>query len=183
MTTATRPPDTETGAETDTSPGRRRFGLTSVLGRQPLGILFAAPYALFLAVIFAYPIGLAVWISFHDYFFTAPGVAVDRPFVGLDNYIDVLSDPAVRKSFLNVLIFLVINVPLTVKEIQAAAFFKEIAPDSFRISLRSKGDVDVNRVAIVFGGGGHKNAAGCTINGAYSDVRKQLLAELKRSLV
>ncbi len=75
-----------------------------------------------------------------------------------------------------------INVPLTVKEIQAVAFFKEIAPDSFRISLRSKGDVDVNRVASVFGGGGHKNAAGCTLHGPYSDVRARLLAELTQVL-
>ena len=66
-----------------------------------------------------------------------------------------------------------INIPLTVKDIQAVAFFKEIAPDSFRISLRSKGDVDVNRVANAFGGGGHKNAAGCTMNGPYAEVRAQ----------
>ncbi len=85
-----------------------------VLGRQPLGILFAAPYAVFLALIFAYPLGLAVWISFHDYFFAAPGVPVDRPFVGLANYAKVLGDPDVRRSFVNVAIFLVINVPLTV---------------------------------------------------------------------
>ena len=65
-----------------------------------------------------------------------------------------------------------INIPLTVKDIQAVAFFKEIAPDSYRISMRSKGDVDVNRVANTFGGGGHKNAAGCSLNGAYPDVRK-----------
>ena len=51
-----------------------------ILGRQPLGLLFAAPYALFLAMVFAYPLGLAVWMSFHDYFFAAPGVPVDRPF-------------------------------------------------------------------------------------------------------
>ena len=85
-----------------------------VLGRQPLGILFAAPYAVFLALIFAYPLGLAVWISFHDYFFAAPGVPVDRPFVGFANYAKVLGDPDVRRSFVNVAIFLVINVPLTV---------------------------------------------------------------------
>ncbi len=91
---------------------RRR--LTTVFGRQPLGMLFAAPYAVFLAAIFAYPLGLAVWISFHDYFFAAPGAQVARPFVGLANYRTVLSDPAVRQSFLNVLEFLVINVPLTV---------------------------------------------------------------------
>ncbi|MGZ4460869.1 MAG: carbohydrate ABC transporter permease, partial [Nocardioidaceae bacterium] len=81
---------------------------------QPLGILFAAPYAVFLAAIFAYPLGLAVWISFHDYFFAAPGAQVARPFVGFDNYKTVLTDPAVQKSFVNVLEFLVINVPLTV---------------------------------------------------------------------
>jgi multiple sugar transport system permease protein len=74
----------------------------------------AAPYAVFLAAIFAYPLGLAVWISFHDYFFAAPGAAVPRPFVGFDNYAAVFSDPAVRRSFVNVGIFLIINVPMTV---------------------------------------------------------------------
>jgi len=88
--------------------------LTKLFGRQPLGTVFAAPYALFLALIFAYPLGLAVWISFHDYFFTAPGAQVDRPFVGLENYQAVLADPDVRRAFFNVAVFLVINVPLTV---------------------------------------------------------------------
>jgi multiple sugar transport system permease protein len=87
---------------------------TGILGRQPIGILLSAPYAVFIAAVFAYPLGLAVWISFREYIFTAPGVSVPRPFVGLDNYVEVLSDPAVRRSFLNILIFLVINVPLTV---------------------------------------------------------------------
>ena len=92
----------------------RRSWSTRVLGRHPLGILFATPYAVFLALVFAYPLVLAVWISFHDYFFAAPGAQVARPFVGLDNYKAVLSDPGVRRSFLNVAEFLVINVPLTV---------------------------------------------------------------------
>jgi multiple sugar transport system permease protein len=88
--------------------------LASVLGRQPLGILLSAPYAVFLVAVFAYPLVLAVWMSFHDYFFTAPGVDVPRPFVGLDNYKEVLSDPDVRQAFGNVVEFLLINVPLTV---------------------------------------------------------------------
>jgi phosphoesterase RecJ-like protein len=75
-----------------------------------------------------------------------------------------------------------INIPLNVKDILAVAFFKEIAPDDFRVSLRSKGDVDVNRVANAFGGGGHKNAAGCTLNGPYPEVRRKLVAELTRAL-
>jgi multiple sugar transport system permease protein len=85
----------------------------AVLGRHPVGMILAAPYAVYLAVIFAYPFGFAVWMSFHDYFFAAPGAIVDHPFVGFDNYTAVLSDPAVRQAFKNIVIFLVINVPLT----------------------------------------------------------------------
>jgi multiple sugar transport system permease protein len=95
-------------------PGRRGGLLSTVLGTQPIGTTFVAPYVVFLAAVFAYPLGLAVYMSFHDYFFAAPGAVVDRPFVGFENYVTVLSDPAVRRSFLNVGIFLVINVPLTV---------------------------------------------------------------------
>ena len=95
-------------------PKRRSRRLTTMFGRQPLGMALAAPYVVFLALVFAYPLGLAVYMSFHRYFFTAPGVQVARPFVGLDNYKAALSDPAVQRSFLNVVEFLVINVPLTV---------------------------------------------------------------------
>jgi multiple sugar transport system permease protein len=93
--------------------GRRRRTSRPARGGV-LGLLFSAPYAVFLALMFAYPLGFAVWISFHDYFFTAPGVEVPKPFVGWDNYQAVLSDPDVREAFGNVVIFLVINVPLTV---------------------------------------------------------------------
>lgn len=85
-----------------------------LLGRQPIGAIFVAPYAVFLAVVFAYPLVFAVYMSFHRYFFTAPGAIVDRPFVGLANYWAVLTDPAVARSFGNIAVFLVINVPLTV---------------------------------------------------------------------
>jgi multiple sugar transport system permease protein len=85
-----------------------------LLGDLPVGMLLSAPYAVFVAVVFAYPLGFAVWMSFHDYFFTAPGVSVPHPFVGLDNFQTVLRDPVVRDSFVHVVVFLVINVPLTV---------------------------------------------------------------------
>ncbi|BDV29911.1 carbohydrate ABC transporter permease [Microbacterium terricola] len=92
-------------------PARKRRRL---LGRHPLGLLLAAPYIVFVLVVFAYPVVFAVWISFHDYFFAAPGAVVDRPFVGFDNYVDVLTDSDVWQSFRNVAVFLIINVPLTV---------------------------------------------------------------------
>ena len=91
----------------------RRVGVR-ILGKHPLGWLFSAPYLIFVLLIFAYPLILAGYMSFHDYFFAAPGVKVDRPFVGLENYLTVFTDPAVRRSFVNVGIFLIINVPLTV---------------------------------------------------------------------
>jgi bifunctional oligoribonuclease and PAP phosphatase NrnA len=64
-----------------------------------------------------------------------------------------------------------VNMPLTVGDIEAVAFFKEIDAHHHRVSLRSKGDVDVGQVARQFGGGGHKNAAGCTLMGSYDKVR------------
>lgn len=84
------------------------------LGENPLGILLSAPYAAFVVVVFLVPFGFGVWMSFHDFYFTAPGVEVPHPFVGLENFFEVLGDPVVRQAFLNLLVFLVINVPLTV---------------------------------------------------------------------
>jgi len=85
-----------------------------VLGRHPLGLAFVSPYLAFVMAIFAYPIVFSIYMSLHDYFFAAPGAVVDRPWVGLENYSTVVSDPDVRRAFLNVGIFLAINVPVTV---------------------------------------------------------------------
>lgn len=71
-----------------------------------------------------------------------------------------------------------INLPLGVRAIQAAVFFKEAEDGHWRVSLRSKGDIDVGRVARGFGGGGHKNASGCTLHGPLEDVRATILAQL-----
>ena len=77
-------------------------------------MILSAPYALFLVVVFVYPLGLGAWIAFHKYSFAAPNAKVDRPFVGFDNFVRVLQDPDVVASFKHVGIFLVINVPLTI---------------------------------------------------------------------
>ena len=97
-----------TAATAPRPPARRRLPLPRV------GTWFVTPYVVFLLAVFAYPLLYNLWISFHRFYFTAPGAHVDSPWVGLDNYRDVLSDPVVRKSFANIGIFLVINVPLTV---------------------------------------------------------------------
>jgi phosphoesterase RecJ-like protein len=65
----------------------------------------------------------------------------------------------------------IVNLPLTVKEIEAVAFFKEAGPDDWRVSMRSKGEIDVNAIAAEFGGGGHKNASGCSATGRFEDLK------------
>ncbi len=59
-----------------------------------------------------------------------------------------------------------INFPLTVRAIEAVVFFKEHGPDDWRVSMRSKGAVNINAVAREFGGGGHINASGCGAKGS-----------------
>ncbi len=93
----------------------RQHGWTRrLIGRNPIGVAFVAPYVIFLAALFGYPLLLALYISFFDYFFAAPGAVVDRPFVGLANYVQILSDPVFLRSVFNVAEFILINVPLTV---------------------------------------------------------------------
>lgn len=71
-----------------------------------------------------------------------------------------------------------INFPLTVKDIQAVAFFKESGPDDWRISLRSKGAVDTGAIAKQLGGGGHTNASGCGWQGPLADGQAFIARQL-----
>ena len=57
-----------------------------------------------------------------------------------------------------------VNYPLSLQDIEASAFFRQVDDRNFRISLRSKTKVDVSRVAAQFGGGGHVRAAGFSLN-------------------
>ena len=75
-----------------------------------------------------------------------------------------------------------INLPLTVKEIHAVVFFKQSEGEEYRVSMRSKGDIDIGAVAKEFGGGGHKNAAGCTVNGAIDALQKLFVEKIERAI-
>jgi phosphoesterase RecJ-like protein len=60
------------------------------------------------------------------------------------------------------------------KGVEVAAFFRQIGERKFKISMRSKGDVDVAAVAQTFGGGGHRKAAGCVMEGDINEVKNKL---------
>ena len=72
-----------------------------------------------------------------------------------------------------------VNFPLSVGDVHAVALFKEGAPGVYRTSLRSKGDVNVAKVAEFFGGGGHRNAAGCTLSGSWEEIERQVVQLLQ----
>jgi phosphoesterase RecJ-like protein len=75
-----------------------------------------------------------------------------------------------------------INLPLTVKEVQAVVFFKQIAGDEYRVSMRSKGPIDIGAVAKEFGGGGHRNAAGCAATGSIAALRIMFVEKIGRAI-
>jgi len=74
-----------------------------------------------------------------------------------------------------------VNYALSMADVQVAIFFRELPDRRYRISLRSKGAVNVSKVAEHFGGGGHKCASGCSLEGplavAVSRVVDRLRAE------
>jgi len=76
-----------------------------------------------------------------------------------------------------------INEPLTVKAIQAVIFFKRTSGDEFRLSLRSKGDVNIGAVAKSYGGGGHKNAAGCTVRGEFTELKARFIGHVQEAFL
>lgn len=75
-----------------------------------------------------------------------------------------------------------VNMPLTVKNIVASVFFKQEQGNEYRVSLRSKGDIDVNAIAKAYGGGGHKNASGCTLTGALDELQTTLARQLEGAI-
>jgi phosphoesterase RecJ-like protein len=73
-----------------------------------------------------------------------------------------------------------VNYVLSIGEVEVAALFRELPDGHFRVSLRSKGKVDVARVAEGFGGGGHPCASGCSVDGPLAHAVRQVLDHLHR---
>ena len=69
-----------------------------------------------------------------------------------------------------------IEYPRNLAGVEIAVAFKEVSADEVRVSLRSYGAADVARLARAFGGGGHRNAAGCTVQGGLGEARARVLA-------
>lgn len=75
-----------------------------------------------------------------------------------------------------------VNELLSIRTVQLAALFREPKRGKVRLSLRSRGDIDVAALAREFGGGGHRNAAGCSFDGELDEVLSQVVPRLTQCL-
>ena len=66
--------------------------------------------------------------------------------------------------------------------VEVAVFMYELKQNEFKVSLRSKSELDVSKIAQYFGGGGHKKAAGFTMAGTPFDVLNNLSKQIEEQL-
>ena len=75
-----------------------------------------------------------------------------------------------------------VNIPLAARDILAAVYMREVGDQKYRVSLRSKGDINVAKVAEKFGGGGHRNAAGLQVEGDWDKNEAELVAAVREAV-
>ena len=76
----------------------------------------------------------------------------------------------------------IVNYAIGIAGIEVAVFLRELADHRVRISLRSKGTVNVASIAERSGGGGHENASGCTLDGPLDDATERILVLLRNEM-
>lgn len=75
-----------------------------------------------------------------------------------------------------------VNYALGIAGVEVAAFFRELTDGRYRVSLRSKGAVNVSTIAAALNGGGHECASGCSVEGPLTKATGQILGELRSAL-
>jgi phosphoesterase RecJ-like protein len=77
----------------------------------------------------------------------------------------------------------VVNYLISIAGVESAVFLRELpAVDQYRLSIRSKGRVNVAQIAEGFGGGGHRSASGCTLEGPLTIATERILNQLRMGL-
>lgn len=70
----------------------------------------------------------------------------------------------------------------SIRGVEVALFFHEISPGLYRVGFRSKEIADVNRLASLFGGGGHVRAAGCVVSGNLESLQERIVSEALKQI-
>jgi phosphoesterase RecJ-like protein len=76
----------------------------------------------------------------------------------------------------------IVNYALGIAAVEAAVFFRELPEGRIRVSLRSKGSINIAAIAEQFGGGGHEFAAGCTVDGPLPQAIERILPAIRAAL-
>jgi phosphoesterase RecJ-like protein len=76
----------------------------------------------------------------------------------------------------------VVNYAICISGVEVAVFLRELHDQTVRLSLRSKGTVNVARIAEQFGGGGHDTASGCSLDLPLAEATERILVELRRAV-
>ncbi len=69
-----------------------------------------------------------------------------------------------------------VNYPRSIRGVEVAIFFRQLDERRYKVGFRSKGKVNVAAFAAGLGGGGHHNAAGCTVDGTLDEVKSKVYA-------
>jgi bifunctional oligoribonuclease and PAP phosphatase NrnA len=72
-----------------------------------------------------------------------------------------------------------VDLPRSIKGVLISVLYAETRDGRFKISLRSKGKINIEKVARFFGGGGHVNAAGCRVSGELADIRRRVVEAIR----
>jgi len=76
-----------------------------------------------------------------------------------------------------------VNYPRAIRGVEVALFFNQKDAQTFKISFRSRGTIDVGALSRELGGGGHHNAAGATLSGTLETTRQTVYNLLDKLLV
>lgn len=161
---------TDTGSFQFSNTTERTFKIASELVRRGV-----EPATVSQALFYSYPyskiklLGLALSTLERDETGQIAWIRVDR-----DAMVDAAADEEDADG--------IVNYGLSIADVKAVALFKELDDNTWRISLRSKNKINVARVAEQFGGGGHKNASGCSAEGAYEDISSRVITSLKEAI-
>jgi phosphoesterase RecJ-like protein len=75
-----------------------------------------------------------------------------------------------------------VNYPRSIRGVEVAIFFRQLDEKRYKVGFRSKGKVNVAAFSAALGGGGHHNAAGCTLDGGLDDIKATVYRIVEESL-
>jgi len=75
-----------------------------------------------------------------------------------------------------------VDLPRQIKGIEVAIFYRQDGNSSYKVSFRSKGKANVQKIAMSFGGGGHVAAAGCKVKGSLKEVQTKVFRAVRKEI-